>query len=225
MLFIMAGISFTFFDLGNAISGSLFVNMGSALSSGFELATGNAGAGTLISILIGGFMGLISILIFPIHWLLIYRPDEIGMAFAMVIPWILAIGISAALFAKSAREGIFIGLYLAIGYILAGIGIYVGITALLSSQAETTIGTGAIVGAFQGLTGLHPILAVFFAVGEGCLIGGIFGALIGSLKYKPGQDDFTPKQRKKKAKGPKGSDPDKPEESKEPDFPFEVGEY
>ena len=220
----MAGVSFIFFDLGNAISGGLFVNLGAALQSLLESELEIAGLGTLISILIGGFTGLISIIIFPIHWLLIYRPDEIGMAFAMVIPWILAISISAALFAKSAREGIFIGLYLAIGYIIVGVGIYIGITSLISTAAESTIGTAGIVGAFQGLTGLHPVLALFLSIFEGCLIGGIFGALVGSLKYKPGQDEeFTPKQRKKKDR--KGTGAEKPEESSTPDYPFEVGEY
>ena len=161
---------------------------------------------------------------FPIHWLLIYRPDEIGMAFAMVIPWILAIGISAVIFARSAREGIFIGLYLAIGYLIVGMAAYFGITALLSSTPEAA---GMFIGAFQGLTGLNPALAILFSVLEGCLVGGIFGALIGSLKYKPGQDDdFIPKQRKKKnKKDKKGTDSEDSEESSTPDYPFEVGEY
>lgn len=90
-------MSASLFDLTNAISGSLFVNVGSAISGIFTLATGNESVGTLGTILLGGLMSIVSVLIFPIHWLLIYRPDEAGMALALMIPWVLSIGISALL--------------------------------------------------------------------------------------------------------------------------------
>ncbi len=142
------------------------------------------------------------------------------MALAMVIPWILAISISSLLFAKNTRQGIFIGIYLAIGYIILGSAAYLGSTYILQSATGTSIGTGVIDGIFRGLTDLHPLLAIVLASIEGCLIGGVFGALIGSLKYKPGEEEYTPKMRKKK---------DKPEETSNSDstsdFPFEVGEY
>lgn len=220
-LFVMAGISFTFLDLGNAISGSLFVNLGAGLQGLFQLLTGNESMGTLVSILLGGFMGLISILIFPIHWLLFYRPDDIYMAVAMTVPWILAISISAAIFAKSSREGLFIAIYLAIGYIVFGTVVYLGSTILLQSATGTTIGTGVIDGIFRGLTDLHPILAIILASLEGCLIGAAFGALIGSLKYDPSKSDYQPKVRETKDDSDNKSDTPGMDAS----FPYEVGEY
>lgn len=220
-LFIMAGISFTFLDLGNAISGSLFVNLGAGLQGLFQIITGNESMGTLVSILLGGFMGLISILIFPIHWLLFYRPDDIYMAVAMTIPWILAISISAGIFAKSSREGLFIAVYLAVGYIVFGTVVYLGSTLLLQSATGTTIGTGVIDGIFRGLTDLHPILAIFLASLEGCLIGAAFGAFIGSLKYDPSKSDYQPKKRMKT-----DTIEGKPEKTgTDPTFPYDVGEY
>ncbi|HHE64410.1 MAG TPA: zinc ribbon domain-containing protein [Bacteroidetes bacterium] len=201
----MAGISFTFFDLTNAISGSLFVNVGSALSGIFSLVTGNETAGAFGSILLGGLMSIFSVLIFPIHWMLIYRPDEAGMALALAIPWILSIGISALLFAKSAKQGLMIGVWLAVGYIIWGIIIYILIAVVLSG----TVGLGIVNGLFGGLTDLHPVLAIILACLEGGLIGGAFGALFGALKYKPGKDveyqmkgiqQKSPKKEKKKGK-------------------------
>ncbi|MCF2139261.1 MAG: zinc ribbon domain-containing protein [Candidatus Lokiarchaeota archaeon] len=201
-LVIMAGVSFTFFDLTNAISGSLFVNVGSAISGIFTLATGNESVGTLGTILLGGLMSIVSVLIFPIHWLLIYRPDEAGMALALMIPWVLSIGISALLFAKSAKQGFMIGVWLAVGYIVWGIVIYVLLAIVLSG----TIGISIINGLFGGLTDLHPILAIILASLEGGLIGGAFGALFGAIKYKPGEEteyEMKPSKEKKSKKGKK----------------------
>ena len=62
--------------------------------------------------------------------MLIYRPDEPGMALALLIPWILCIGITSLLFAKKAKDGIMIGVRLAIGYIITGGFLYFGITAV-----------------------------------------------------------------------------------------------
>ena len=192
-LLIMAGVSFTFFDLGNAISGGLFVNLGSALDDVFQLYLGSTGI--FASILIGGILGLFSILIFPIHWLLFYRPDDIGMAIALVLPWLISIGISGLIFAKSAKEGIFFGLYLAIGYIVIGISLYFGISYLLASAG---LGSGIIDGLFLGLTNLHPVLAVLLSTLEGALVGGSLAALFGALKYKPTLETYTPKEKKPK---------------------------
>lgn len=205
----MAGISFTFFDLTNAISGSLFVNVGSALSGVFSLITGNPTVGTFGSILLGGLISIFSVVVFPVHWLLIYRPDEANMALALIIPWILSVGISALLFSKSAKEGLMVGVWLAVSYIFWGVFIYIILALALSG----TVGLSIINGLFGGLTDLHPILAIIFACLEGGLIGGAFGALFGAIKYKPGEDveykmkeikKKTPKKEKKEKKGKKG---------------------
>jgi hypothetical protein len=212
LLFIMAGVSFTYFDLSNAISGSLFVNVGDGILIVLQEATGDPSTGTLITILIGGVSGFISLMIFPIHWLLYYRPDEIGMAFAMTIPWVVAIGLSAALFSKSAREGIFLGLYLALGYIIVSVTIYFLITAALAPEIGP-MGSSVIDGIFQGLTGLHPVLAIAFSTLEGGLIGGTFGALVGALKYKASSETYDPSKKKKKG--------EKDEPAEEPGFAYD----
>ncbi|TFH29117.1 MAG: hypothetical protein E4G98_04375, partial [Promethearchaeota archaeon] len=141
-LIIMAGVSFTFFGLTNAVTGSLFVNVGDAISGLLSLAFDNANLGVLGTVLIGGIVSIISILIFPIHWLLIYRPEEAGMALALMIPWVLCVGISALLFAKSAKQGFLIGVWLAVGYIVWGLIIYILLTLALAD----TIGTSLING-------------------------------------------------------------------------------
>lgn len=203
----MSGVSFIFFDLGNAISGSLFVNLGAAIRGLLETAVGSGG-GTLISILVGGLMGIGSVLMFPIHWMLYYRPDDPGMAIALIIPWILCIGITSLLFAKKAKDGIMIGVRLAIGYIVFGGLIYFGITFALASSGAGNIGSGVINGVFVGLTDLHPILSLILAVIEGCLIGGVFGALIGALKFDPAKQDYEMKPKKEKSvkKSKKGNE-------------------
>ncbi len=190
----MAGVSFVFFDLGNAISGGLIVNLGSALEGILQM-TPLGSSGTFVAILIGGILGIFSILIFPIHWLLFYRPDDIVMAIALVLPWLLSIGISGLIFAKSPKEGIFIGVYLAAGYVVFGILLYFGISYLLSSAG---LGTGIIDGLFLGLTNLHPVIAVILSTLEGALVGGSLAALFGALKYKPTIETYTPKEKKPK---------------------------
>ncbi|WP_371806794.1 zinc ribbon domain-containing protein [Candidatus Lokiarchaeum ossiferum] len=194
----MSGVSFVFFDLGNAISGSLFVNLGAAIRGLLETVTGS-GAGTFISLLVGGFMGIGSVLMFPIHWMLYYRPDEPGMAIALLIPWILCIGITSLLFAKKAKDGIMIGVRLAIGYIVFGSLIYIGLTYILGAAGAGNVGSGVINGIFAGLTDLHPILSLILACLEGCLIGGAFGALIGALKFDPTKQDYEMKPKKVKS--------------------------
>lgn len=205
----MAGISFTFFDLTNAISGSLFVNVGDAMSGLFSILFGNANVGALGTIVVGGLMSMTSILIFPIHWLLIYRPEEAGMALAIMIPWVLSIGISSLLFAKSAKDGLLIGVWLAAGYIFWGLLIYILLTVVLAG----TVGVGIINGIFGGLTDLHPVLAIILASLEGGLIGGAFGAFFGALKYKPGEDDSYEMSSKKEKRSRKKKKDEKLEPS------------
>ena len=71
---------------------------------------------------------------------------------------------------------------------------------------------------FIGLTGLHPVLSVFFACIEGGLIGGIFGALIGAIKYDPNKVTYEPKKRKKSKKKDSEFDMDVEEEDEQFSF-------
>ena len=119
------------------------------------------------------------------------------------------------MFAKSAREGIFLGLYLALGYIFVSVLLYLLITIGLASELGPT-GTGVIDGIFIGLTDLHPILAITFSTLEGGLIGGTFGALVGALKYKASPDDYDPSKKKKKRKKGEEEEP-----AEEPGFAYD----
>ena len=62
--------------------------------------------------------------------------------------------------------------------------------------APTTIGD-LIEGVMLGLTDLPYLIAVLTSILEGCLVGAVFGAFIGSLKYKPAGT----KAKKVKSKG------------------------
>ena len=92
--------------------------------------------------------------------------------------------------------------------------IYLLISILLVPESGPIL-TGVIDGLFQGLTGLHPILAILFSTLEGGLIGGTFGALVGALKYKASPDDYDPTKKKKKRK--KGEE----EPAEEPGFAYD----
>ena len=195
----MSWISFSFFDLGGAISGSLFTNVGEALNSAFALLASSAGlgsAGGLISVLVGGLIGLVMVLIFPIHWLLIYRPDEPMFALAMMIPWVLTVFLSALFWSKSMKDGFMMGIKLAVSWIVIGIVLFMGITSLAASSGMGGIVGTALNGIFEGLTDLSPILAIISASLEGGLIGGVFGGLAGAIKYKPGEE-YQPNSNKK----------------------------
>ena len=201
-LIFMSAIAFTVFDLGAAITGGLFTNVGDAIAGGLKLAAGDQ-AGGLISILVNGFMGLFLILLFPVHWLLIYRPGDAGYALALIIPWILAIFITAIIFSRSAKEGFYTGLWVGGGFMIIGLIMIYGLTALLAQSGgpEAAIFTGVINGFYIGLTDLPPFLAIFLSCLEGGLIGGAFGALAGAIRFKPGQEEYKPKKPKKAKKG------------------------
>lgn len=188
-----------------AISGGLFVGLGDAIIMAFELAASSAGgqAGQVLGILgpviSGGMLGLMSILIFPIHWLLTYRPDNVLYALAIMLPWILTGSLSALIFAKSSKEGFFLPLITGILAAGVGVGLFAGIGAL-SSQPGIGIAAGIIDGIFNGLTDLGPIPATLTATLEGAFIGSVFGAFIGALKYKPSKEEYQPKRGKKEKK-------------------------
>ena len=191
----MAWISFQFLDLTSAVSNGIFIDLGPALNT--ILTTFLPGAlGSVASFLGGALMGIVMILFFPLHWALYYRPGDIPMALAIIVPWILTGTITSALFCKKAKQGFDTGLAVGLGY---GIGITIPVLLLdgfLSGRFGLSI-IGVFNGLFTGLTDLPFYLALFTSCIEGGLIGGIFGAFIGSLKYKPGEEGETGKKAKK----------------------------
>jgi hypothetical protein len=189
----MAWISFSFLDLTGSITGGLITNLGSALGA---LGTFLGPMGAFIGIIGGAFIGLILIFLFPIHWCLFYRPDDVMLIISVIVPWVLCCTITSAIFAHSPRGGIHTSLAIGIGYMIPSLLIYFILPAI--PVAGSIIG-GIIDGLASGLTDLPFALAVFTAILEGCLVGAVFGGFIGSLKYKP-EGGTSKKAKKSKSK-------------------------
>ncbi len=189
------------FDLPSRVSGGLLEDIGEALVS---LGTILPGIGTVLGILLGALLGLILILIFPIHWCLMYRPDDVMLLISVTLPWILACSAICAINAKTPGKGIRTSLAIGIGYLIIALVVYFLLP--LIPVIGPLIG-GLIDGAVTGLTDLPYVLAVSTAILEGCLVGAVFGGFIGALKYKATGD--SGKQKSKKSK-------DKIEDDKEP---------
>jgi hypothetical protein len=192
----MAWISFSVFDLGSAVTGGLFTGIGEGLDYVFDsLLPANL---AFLKILSGGILGIMLITIFPIHWLLQYRPDEPVFAVAMLVPWVLCIFITAILFAKNTKEGFWVGIKLGIAYLVPGAAIFAALPLL--PDPAGSIAEGISSGIFAGLTDLpYPWLAITLACLEGSFIGAVFGALAGALKYKP-DASYEPKKSKRSKK-------------------------
>jgi len=137
-------------------------------------------------------IGIALIFLFPIHWALFYRPDDISLLFALIVPWILCCVITSGLFAKSPRGGVNTSLAVGIGYAI------ILTVAYLVLAFAFPIGSAILDGVLLGLTDLPFLVAVLTAILEGCIVGAIFGAFIGALKYKP--KDVKGKKEKKKKK-------------------------
>ncbi|MFX0081686.1 MAG: zinc ribbon domain-containing protein [Candidatus Hodarchaeota archaeon] len=172
----MAWISFRFLNLTEGLTGGLIENIDEALA----LITGALGDfGLFVEILAGAFIGLGLIFLFPIHWCIFYRPEDVGLIIAVTFPWILCCVITSAIFAHTPRGGMHSSFAIGIGYlIILSIG-YLIISLIIP------FGSAALDGLLEGLTNLPYLVAVSTAILEGCLIGAIFGGFIGSLKYKP----------------------------------------
>ena len=193
----MAFISFIFLDLGSAITGGVLTNMGDALVSLGSLPLLGP-IGPLIPILGGAAFGIILLMLFPLDWVLIYRPDEPMMMLAIILPWILCCTLTAAIFAHSPKGGLTTSVAIGLGYMIPTVVIYLLIPVILNMLISGILGgalpidlsfiTELIDSVFVGLTDRPFVLAVITAILEGCLIGGVFGAFIGSLKYKPGEE-------------------------------------
>ncbi|MFW9969962.1 MAG: zinc ribbon domain-containing protein [Candidatus Odinarchaeota archaeon] len=184
----MAYISFRFLNLTEGVTGGLLENVDDALGM---LSTFLGFGGIVLELIAGALIGVILVLLFPIHWCIMYRPDDIGLIIAVTIPWILTCVIASALFAHSPREAIHTSLSVGIGYAIISVVLYI-IIIVISQGWGTTI----LDGLSSGLTDLPYLAAVLTAILEGCLVGTIFGAFIGSLRYKPG----GPKGKKKRVK-------------------------
>lgn len=196
----MAWISFSFLDLTGSVTGGLINNLNVALADiGTLLGLGTLG--DILGFVASAFLGLILILLFPIHWCIFYRPDDVLLLVSVVLPWILCCTITSAIFAHSPRGGIHTSLAIGIGYLIPAMLIYLLIPMI--PMIGPIIG-GVVDGAVLGLTDLPYLLAVFTAILEGCLVGAVFGGFIGSLKYKgTGQ----PKAKKSKGKVEEGEEP------------------
>lgn len=199
----MSFIGVRYFGLDAAVTGGLLYGTGEALTTLISYALSSGGAGgsgleIIIPIIANGILGMLAISIFPIHWLLQYRPDQPMFALGMMIPWILCGFVTAILFAKNTKEGFWMIFAIGIGMTVVGVGFYMLIVSVVGANVP---GAGAIVGVidglFNGLTDLDPIPAIAFACLEGAFIGGVFGAFAGALKYKPGeQEEGTVKSAK-----------------------------
>jgi len=184
----MAWISFRYLNLTDEVTGGLIENLSTALSA----ISGSFG-GIIIEVLLGMVIGIVLIFLFPIHWALFYRPDDIGLLIAVTVPWILCCVITSGLFAHSPRGGVYTSLAIGIGYAIILATVYI----VLAVAIPFGIGSAILDGIMIGLTDLPFLVAVLTAVLEGCLVGAIFGAFIGSLKYKP-KGVKGKKQKKKK---------------------------
>ncbi len=158
------------FDITSNITGGLIQNLDDALAS--------LGGSPIISFLAGGLVGLLLVLIFPIHWCLMYHPDNVMLLISVTLPWILACSTISAINAKTPGQGIRTSLAIGIGYLIIALVIFFLLPLIPY--------VGPIInGLLTGLTDLPYILAVSTAILEGCLVGAVFGGFIGAIKYKP----------------------------------------
>ncbi|MBY8992115.1 MAG: hypothetical protein KGD58_15325, partial [Candidatus Lokiarchaeota archaeon] len=135
----MSWISFRFLNLTEGLTGGLLENIDDALS----IITV-----PVIEIIAGAFIGLALVLLFPIHWCIYYRPEDIGLVIAVTVPWILCCVIASGLFAHSPRGGIHTSLAIGIGYaIILTVGYIVLVVAL-------PMGSAILDGLLLGLTDL-----------------------------------------------------------------------
>jgi len=187
-------ISFQFLDLTSSVTGGLIENLNIAIDS-LEVLLPNVDTVVLniIKFLAGALLGLVFVLIFPIHWCLTYRPDDVILLISIVLPWILACSMITAINAKSPGKGIRTSLAIGIGYLILALGAYflLGMIPIVG---------GIVDGLVLGLTDLPYVLAVSTAIIEGCLVGAVFGGFIGALKYKPAGEDGKQKSKKTKSK-------------------------
>ncbi len=141
----MAWISFSFLDLTGSVTGGLINNLNVALADmGTLLGLGSLG--DIIGLVASAFLGLILILLFPIHWCIFYRPENVMLIIAVTVPWILCCVITSGIFAHSPRGGIHSSLAIGIGYATI-----LSIPYLILSLVEP-LGSAILDGLLLGLT-------------------------------------------------------------------------
>ncbi|MFW9876845.1 MAG: zinc ribbon domain-containing protein [Candidatus Thorarchaeota archaeon] len=182
-------ISFRFLNLTEGVTGGLIVNIDDAIGSLTSLI---GFGGFFIELLAGALIGVVLVFAFPIHWCIMFRPEDWLLIIAITFPWILSCIITNALFSHSPRQAIHTSLSMGIGYAIISILIYIILVVAIP------MGLGAVIldGLMIGLTEWPFLAAVLTAILEGCLVGTVFGAFIGSLRYKP----KGAKEKKKKVK-------------------------
>ncbi len=195
-LLLMGWVAFQVLHLGDAITGGLLTNISSLFSL---LGTILPGFGTVLGTILPMFMGWGILILFPLDWALAYRPDDIGLLFGILIPWAVAGVLTALIFAKNAKQGFLCGIALAIYPIIISIILTVALGALGGALGGIDIG-GILNGIVEGLVDRNLIVAILSATLEGGALAGVFGALIGSLKFDPGKVQKG-KKSKTKSKG------------------------
>ncbi|MFX0187729.1 MAG: hypothetical protein ACFE8A_08335 [Candidatus Hodarchaeota archaeon] len=181
----IAYICFVSFDTLSLITGGLIQNILGLVS----------GYGEIVMFIFGAFLGVGLVCIFPIHWALINHPDNILLLLALVLPWIITCSIASFLFAHSPRGGIHTSLAIGLGYFILMTIPYLLFSFFLSQAGLA--GVSIIDGITIGLTGMPWVLSALTATMEGAGIGAVFGALVGSFKYKP---EGKEKKKSKKSK-------------------------
>ncbi len=188
----MAYVSFRFLNLTEGVTGGLIANIDDAIAT---LTSAFGIGGLFIQLIAGALIGAVLIFLFPIHWCIFYRPDDVMLIIAVTVPWILCCAITSGLFAHSPRGGVHTSLSIGIGYAIILSLVYV----ILAVVIPFGFGSAILDGLLLGLTDLPYLVAVLTAILEGTLVGAVFGAFVGSLRYKSkGEKE---KKKKKKVKG------------------------
>ncbi|HMF34184.1 MAG TPA: hypothetical protein VKK79_22355 [Candidatus Lokiarchaeia archaeon] len=167
-------------DLGSAVTGGLLTNLGAITTLP---VLGNFGP------LIGVLLGTVFLILFPLDWALTYRPGDVIFFLWILIPWAVAGILNALVFAKNAKQGFAAGLVIMIIPVILGV--------ILSFVLANLLGGVNILDLiFTGLVNRGFIAAIFTATLEGGALAGVFGSLIGALKYKPDGSGGASKKKK-----------------------------
>lgn len=184
LLSLFGYVAFQYLDLGATATGGLITN----LQSLTNLIGGLMNSGAL-GVVVGIFLGLAILLVFPLDWVLYYHPGDIFFLISILIPWALAGVLNALIFARDAKQGFASGMTIMIIPVILGTIIYFALPAVLNSIGGSSLSgvdiPGYIDSIFIGLVNRNLLLAVISASLEGSLIAGVFGALIGALKLRP----------------------------------------
>ncbi len=191
-------------DLMEAVTNGLITNLDDAIAAIFnDLAAENSDLANMtifLNMMVQGLIGVILLIFFPIHWILYYRPDNVGFALVVILPWIFTASLTSALFCKEAKKGFDTGMGIGCGYAL-GCGIIPGVILMaVGSNPQVAAVLGTILSLFEGLTDIPFPGSIIIASLEGGFIGGVFGAFVGALKYDPDAKTEKTGKKAKKAK-------------------------